>query len=183
MKKTYRHISLTLLIIFGFTAIAFLSNFDRIEPISFGDKIILNQEAKPKYGIGSIWDSIWKAEIDHYVDCCPVKFEYQLSFNAPDSVGILIQVISEYEDYFELPFLNHVFGRIGEQSFTRTAIYEMRGLCLVEMAKNNDMQIEVGPPALESYSEIGCDLLPTDWPVRSYILQQSYDSIVIERFQ
>ncbi|MFY0697554.1 MAG: hypothetical protein JXR11_06865 [Balneola sp.] len=179
MKKTTKHILLTLLAIFSFTAIIFFTIFDRIETIEWGDKIILDQEVHSKYGQGSIWTG----EFDHILECCPINNEYQISFNYRDSIGILIEVISEYEDYFDIPLSNHSYGRKGEVSMISTEIYEIRGNCLVQMANNRDEELEVGPPAIESYSDIGCGLLPTDWPVRSYIMQKNYATIVIERYQ
>lgn len=179
MKKTTKHILLTLIAIFGFTAITFFTIFDRIETIGWGDKIILDQNVNSKYGLGSIWTG----EFDHMLDCCPINNEYQFSFTSGDSIGILIEVISEYEDYFDIPLLNNSYGRKDEVTMVSTEIYEIRGNCLVQMANNRDEQLEVGPPAIESYSDIGCGLLPTDWPIRSYILQKNYDTIVIERYQ
>ena len=158
MKRNTKLILLNFLIAFGFTAIVFFSFFDRIEPVGWGNKIILSEEVKTKQDLGSIWSG----EFDYILECCPIKKESQFSFAHGDSIGILIEVISEYEDYFDFPFLNHTYGRKGEASMVITEIYQKRGTCLVQMANNKDEKLEVGPPAFQSYSDIGCDLLPND---------------------
>ncbi|HCI70146.1 MAG TPA: hypothetical protein DHV30_05965 [Balneola sp.] len=179
MKRNLKHILLTFLVVIGFTAIAFFLIFDRIEPIGWDDKIILSQEVKTQYDIGSIWSE----EFDHILECCPINIEYRFTFAHGDSIGILIEIVSEYEDYFDIPFLDQTYGRKGEASMVSTEIYQKRGACFVQMANNKDDQLEVGPPAFEFYSDIGCDLLPNDWPVRSYMLANTYGSIVLKRFQ
>ena len=161
--------------------VVFFSIFERIELISWGDPVVLETEAVSKYHE----DGVWKGVYDYHLDCgdCMINNEYLLNINYSDSIAVLIEVFKNYEDIIELPFTEYIFGKIDGTSNVFTGIYELRGNCIVRMAKNNDEQLEVGPPKFTSYSKIGCALLPTDWPVRSFIVQHENNSIIIERYQ
>lgn len=180
MKKTTKY-SFIVFFAFCVTAVViFFSIFERIELISWGDPIVLKTDAITKFDNG-----IWKGEYDYHLDCgdCVIKKEYLLSISYTDSIAVLIEVSKNYENTFELPFTEYFFGKVGETSNVFNGIYELRGTCIVRMAKYYDEQLEVGPPKFTSYSKIGCDLLSTDWPVISYVVQHENNSIIIERYQ